>query len=350
MQPEEDTNNEKAAVSKADEQADTHVTTHTLRNLLTSAGALYALSLICVALFITGAYMLQMPARFPTNTVISVEKGQSLDQVATKLQNEQVITSPLAFRFLVQWMGQNSKVVAGQYYFQEPHSVISVAERISSGEYGLVPHAVTIPEGATTFQMARILEDKLGEDNFDSQVFLQHAVPLEGYLFPDTYSFLPTTEEKKIVKTMHENFQRHIQQLRPEIDESAYSLPEIVIMASLLEKEARTTRSRRMVAGILYNRLEQDMRLQVDAVFTYINGKSTFDLTLADLSNDSPYNTYRYKGLPVGPIANPGMDSLKAAVNPANTDYMYYLSDMEGQMHYAENFEEHKQNKRRYLN
>ena len=121
-------------------------------------------------------------------------------------------------------------------------------------------------------------------------------------------------------------------------------------MASLLEKEARTTESRRIIAGILWKRLEIGMLLQVDAVFGYIINKGSLQLTLEDLSIDSPYNTYRYKGLPIGPIANPGLDSLQAATMPILTDYLFYLSDKEGTMHYSETFEEHKRKKRLYLN
>lgn len=310
---------------------------------------LYAVSLLAAATFITGAYLVQIPQSFPTNTVVTVEKGQSVDEVAQHLQQQHVITSPAVLSMLIRTWYENEKIVAGEYYFQKPRSVFTVARRLSQGEYGLVPYAVTIPEGATSFQIAEILENKLGANNFDKETFLKYATPLEGYLFPDTYSFLPNTEEKEIVTTMQKNFQRHVETIRDEMRSSDRSLGEVVIMASLLEKEARTTRSRRIIAGILWKRLRMDMRLQVDAVFTYINGKSTFDLTYEDLRNESLYNTYRHKGLPVGPIANPGMDALTAAVNPIETDYLFYLSDMQGDMHYAENFEEHKINKRRFL-
>jgi UPF0755 protein len=313
------------------------------------AFGIYLVSILVAVLCITGAYLIQIPNYFPTNTVVTVKKGQSIQEVATHLQKRRVITSPFVFRLLVEKWNKSDTVVAGEYYFQKPRSVFAVARRLSDGAFGLVPHAVTIPEGATSFQIADLLEDKLGEKNFDTQEFLHHARPLEGYLFPDTYSFLPNTDEREIVKTMQQNFHQQIDTIREKIQSFGKPLRDVVVMASLLEKEARTTKSRRIISGILWKRLRMDMRLQVDAVFTYINGKSTFDLTYDDLRNDSPYNTYRYHGLPAGPIANPGLDSLKAAIHPTKTDYLYYLSDMQGNMHYAKNLEQHKANKRLYL-
>lgn len=120
-------------------------------------------------------------------------------------------------------------------------------------------------------------------------------------------------------------------------------------MASLLEEEARTTETRKMVSGILWKRLSAGMPLQVDAVFPYIIGKNTFEITLKDLEFDSPYNTYKYKGLPPGPISNPGKDSILAAIYPTKSDYWFYLSDKNGLMHYAITFDEHKINKAKYL-
>jgi UPF0755 protein len=120
-------------------------------------------------------------------------------------------------------------------------------------------------------------------------------------------------------------------------------------MASILEAEARTTETRKIISGILWKRMEIGMPLQVDAPFQYIIGKNTFQLTTNDLKFDSPYNTYKYKGLPPGPIGNPGLDAISATVNPIKTNYLYYLSDVRGNMHYAKTFAEHVINKEKYL-
>jgi len=121
-------------------------------------------------------------------------------------------------------------------------------------------------------------------------------------------------------------------------------------MASILEGEALTTSDRKLVAGVLWRRLEIGMPLQVDATFSYVNGKTTFELTLDDLKIDSPYNTYKYKGLPPTPINNPGLNSINAALYPTKTKYLYFLSGNDGKMHYARTFEEHKRNRQLYLN
>jgi UPF0755 protein len=131
---------------------------------------------------------------------------------------------------------------------------------------------------------------------------------------------------------------------------STHSLKDSIIMASILENEARTTESRKIIAGILWKRLYLGMPLQVDSTFSYINGKNTYDLTLDDLKINSPYNTYLYKGLPPGPISNPGLDAINDAIYPTKTPYLYFLSSKSGDMYYAKTFEEHKRNKELYLN
>lgn len=125
--------------------------------------------------------------------------------------------------------------------------------------------------------------------------------------------------------------------------------PEIIIMASLLEKEAKTEQDRKIISGILWKRLDVGMPLQVDASLNYINGKTSAEMTQKDLNQDSPYNTYKYKGLPLTPICNPGLDAISVALNPISSPYWYYLSDKNGIIHFAKTFEEHKENKFKYL-
>ena len=148
---------------------------------------------------------------------------------------------------------------------------------------------------------------------------------------------------------MNNNFNEKIAST-PSIATSTFKLKDIIIMASLVELEARTTESRKIIAGILWKRLSLGMPLQVDSVFLYINGKNTYELTTMDLKIKSPYNTYLYKGLPRGPIGNPGLDALQSTVDPTKTKYLYFLSSHDGAMHYAKTFEEHKRNREKYLN
>ncbi|MBI3075161.1 MAG: endolytic transglycosylase MltG, partial [Parcubacteria group bacterium] len=151
-------------------------------------------------------------------------------------------------------------------------------------------------------------------------------------------------------RAMRENFFKKIKPLETAIGDSGKNLHEILTMASLLEEEARAADTRRLIAGILWRRLKIGMPLQVDATFMYINGKNTFELTLEDLADDSsPYNTYTHKGLPPGPITNPGLDSIVAALYPKENPYLFYLADLSGTTYYSRTFDEHKEKKFRYL-
>ena len=148
---------------------------------------------------------------------------------------------------------------------------------------------------------------------------------------------------------MQNNFLVNIDSI-PGLATTTYKLGDIIIMASILEAEARTTESRKIIAGILWKRLKLGMPLQVDSTFSYINGKNTYELTLDDLQIDSPYNTYKYASLPPGPIGNPGVDAINSALNPTVTKYLYFLSSKSGKMYYATTFEQHIKNKELYLN
>ena len=170
----------------------------------------------------------------------------------------------------------------------------------------------------------------------------------EGYLFPDTYFISPAIKPEDLIEKMSINFNEKIPNISG-ISTTTYKFEDVIIMASILEREARTMESRRIIAGILWKRLKIGMPLQVDSSFLYINGKGTFELTLDDLKTDSPHNTYKYKGLPVGPIGNPGEDSIFAAIHPIETKYLYFLTGHDGKMYYGKTFDEHKKNKAKYL-
>jgi len=292
--------------------------------------------------------LFKAPSGFPVGRLIEIEKGMALSDISKHLKNSSVIRSELLFESFVTMLTGDDGAMSGEYFFVDPVSSWNVAKKITKGEYGLTPVKITIPEGSTVYDTARLFEDKFPD--FDSVEFLKIVVNKEGYLFPDTYLFLPNVKADQVVREMEENFKRKLYEIREDIMMFDKPLDDIIIMASILEKEARTTQSRRMISGILWKRIEIDMPLQVDAVFPYINGKNTYTLTLKDLKIDSPYNTYKYKGLPVGPISNPGLDSIMAAVNPEGSENLYYLSDRVGNMYYAKDFDAHKKNKRLYLN
>lgn len=303
--------------------------------------------IICfIFLFVVTGYALSAPKYFPSFTIFSVSKGSSLSAIAESLKDGGYIRSEFLFKAIVRAVFFSGRsAVAGDYVFEEPMSVLRLARRIVVGNFNLLAVKITIPEGLNKFEISEILEKNL--PSFNKEEFL--AMAKEGYMFPDTYFFMPNITTDGIVYTLENNFNQKIQSVNEQIEKFGKPLDDVIKIASILETEARTTETRRTIAGILWKRLEKDMPLQVDVSFKYINGKTTFELTSDDLDIDSPYNTYKYAGLPPTPISNPGLDSIKAASDPLNTDYLYFLSDHEGNMHYGVTFEQHKENKFRYL-
>ncbi|HEY4521955.1 MAG TPA: endolytic transglycosylase MltG [Candidatus Paceibacterota bacterium] len=205
---------------------------------------------------------------------------------------------------------------------------------------------ITIPEGYTVAQMGELFEKSR---LFSKEEFEKVAKNDEGFLFPDTYKFFKNTTPKKVVEKMKNNFNTKVAEFLPEIERQKKSLRDIIIMASIIEREVHNMDDRGLVSGILWKRIQKGIGLQVDASLTYILGKTSAELTADDLKIDSPYNTYKYRGLPKGPISNPGKEAIFAAVFPVSSSYLFYLSDKDGITHYAVDFEGHKLNKLRYL-
>lgn len=293
------------------------------------------------------AICVRPPAAFPVRTIIIIKENAGLNEIVKQMYDMKVIRSPLLLRTAVIFKSGQRGVLAGNYYFEHPVGVFDVASRLTRGLFGLTPLRVTLTEGMTVSQMAVVLEDRLID--FDTNKFLELAKPKEGYLFPDTYLFLPNAKPADVIDILENNFADKIKSIDDKIKVFNKPIKDVVIMASILEAEARTTETRKIIAGILWKRLVLGMPLQVDAPFQYIIGKNTFQLTVADLQYDSPYNTYKYKGLPLGAIGNPGLDALVATVTPIKTPHLFYLSDIRGNMHYAKTFEEHVLNKEKYL-
>lgn len=288
------------------------------------------------------------PNDFVSGKLIVIEEGETLSHVAMRFEDEHVVRSSFWLQAMVTMLGGERSIQAGDYYFPSRTGLGNIVWRLRAGDFGLESLRVTIPEGSSILDIAEILGNSLTV--FDKEAFITLAESREGYLFPDTYLFLPNITERRIAKIMNDTFLGRIQTLDEEIIAFGRPVDEVVTMASILEREAYTMESRRIIAGILWKRIEIGMPLQVDATFDYVNGKNTFELTLEDLKIESPYNTYRNIGLPPGPIANPGIDALMAAVTPIESDYLFFLSDKNGTVHYSATFEEHKQKKVLYLN
>jgi len=287
------------------------------------------------------------PPGFPTGSIVIVARGASAPEVAAELAGANVIKHPGLLRLILRVSGASLHVQEGPYLFTAPENLFVVAYRLATGDYGLPPVRLTFPEGETARDVAARVSEAFS--TIPESDFLQAAQPYEGYLFPDTYFFLPSASVNSIVQTMRTNFNTKTAPLSDDIQASGHSLSDIITLASLVEREARTVANKRVVAGILWNRLERGMPLQVDAVFGYIYGRDTYSPSFADLKVDSLYNTYTHTGLPPGPIANPGLESIDAALHPTKTDYLYYITGKDSLMHYAKTYAEHQANQRKYL-
>lgn len=286
--------------------------------------ALYILGSIAF-LFFAYLLFLSAPWDFQPGAIVKIERGNSLRDVSLKLKGERIIRSRLTFEALVIIYGGERHIVYSDYLFENKLPVFEVARRITKGEHHLPPIAVTIPEGYNNAQIGDAFASRLTD--FDKNKFFSEAGGMEGYLFPDTYFFFSTNNEQDVLKSMSENFGKKIAPLRGVILSSGRTEKEIIVMASLIEREAKGDSDRGSISGILWKRLDASMPLQVDA---------------------AP-ETYKTKGLPERPISNPGLASIKATLYPEKSPYLYYLHDKNGDIHYARNFEEHKINKRKYL-
>lgn len=280
-----------------------------------------------------------------TQKIVSISYGQTVNDIAIELKEEHVIRSTFVFKALNRFVSifGDTPIQSGDYAFMS-ENIFTVYSRLLRADYGLVPVKITFPEGITSYDMADILATRM--IHFNKQKFIALAQPYEGFLFPDTYFFMPTMDEAAIVKALLDTF---TQKTKSVVTNNTSLATSTVILASIVEAEARQTDTRRIVAGILLKRLELGMPLQVDATFRYINGKTTATLTADDLKIKSPYNTYVNKGLPVGAINNPGLDAIDATLNPRATPYLYFLTDDQDVMHYAVTFKEHVANKIKYL-
>jgi UPF0755 protein len=241
-------------------------------------------------------------------------------------------------------------IQAGDYTLRGDWSTLEIAQSMTKGSQD---QWVTIREGLRKEEIAELFADF---PEFDADEFLQFVQEDEGKLFPDTYSFPITVNAKTVYNTLSDRFQEIVTENK--IDTEAkldkLTLDQVVTLASLLEREAQTEEDMKIVAGIINNRLRIGQPLQIDATMQYAkgvdkNGEWWSPPQSADKQINSPYNTYLVSGLPPGPISNPGLRALKAAVSPTVTNYFYYITDSKGVMHYAEEYEEHLENIRKHL-
>jgi UPF0755 protein len=306
-----------------------------------------SLALVFVLIFIMIIKAVFPPADFPTMPFYHVDRGKSVSQVAEELKAKNFIQSPLTFKIFMRLLGGEKRMQVGTYFFRQPTSALNIALKLTHRFLGYKPIVITVFEGMSNAKIANLLNKKIA--NFPKSEFLDKVSLLEGRLFPDTYFFSPNSKVDEIIYELNQNFEEQISKVRVDILRSGKTLDQIIIMASLIERETNTAEDRRIVSGILWKRISIGMPLQVDATFEYFTNKNTYTITRQEMKKDSPYNTYTNKGLPPTPIANPGLDSIKAAIDPTYSPYLYYLTGRDGKMYYAEDFTGHKKNRRLYL-
>ncbi len=290
---------------------------------------------------------LAAPAGFPTPYHLTIESGQTLFSISHELYDAHVIRSTRLFEVFMIALDSEKRVSEGEYYFEKPVSAFEIALRISGRQFGIDRKRVTFPEGFTNKQMAARLEQTM--PGFDTELFLMLAKEYEGYLFPDTYSFFPSITPDVVVGVLKRNFATQTMDLESSFLTSNRKRSDVIIMASIIEKEANKAEEMPVIAGILWKRIDEGKALQVDAPFLYTLGKASSELTRKDLASNSLYNTYTHKGLPPTPISNPGLDAIKAALAPVDSPYYFYLHGSDGVVHYATTYKEHQKNIALYL-
>lgn len=298
-----------------------------------------------------------------------VVPGRSTKQVAGELEQQGVISNALLFRMYLEYTGRAGKIQAGTYNLSAALPLREIARLLTEGR--VLPNEVrlTVIEGWDLRDIAGALAN-LGLVS-EQEFYGVAGTPLdknslEGYLFPDTYFIAKNSTAEEVVKKMKANFDRKVDEaLRAEIKKQNRTLAEVVTLASIVEREVgrnvkkgtalsreereRVAEERRIVAGIFLNRIAARLPLESDATVAYITGSNENRATLEETKINSPYNTYRYRGLPPGPIANPSLDSIRAAVNPMTTNYLYFVTDELGVAHFARTLAEHQANRARYL-
>jgi UPF0755 protein len=317
-----------------------------------SLGARLLLLIILVALALLGtglyAYMLNKPPRaFEAPTAVTIEPGTSIRAITAHLEESSVVRSKTLLYYVLSFFYEPTDVKASTYVFEAPLTTMEVAKRLVLGDFDNDLVKFTHYEGERATSIADNAAATL--KNFDKEHFLERAIPLEGKLYPETYHIPETFTADELIDIMVQTFTEKTESIQLLIDTSTLTFEEVLVLASILEREANSPESMKIVSGILQDRMAVGMPLQADASIEYILDKPLKELTPEDLQIDSPYNTYLNRGLPPTPIGNPGIDAITAALQPEKTDYVYYITDNDGVFHYAATYDEHLNNIEKYL-
>jgi UPF0755 protein len=297
-----------------------------------------------------------MPVGGRGDVFVEIPRHSSAERVAEILQEKKVVRSAFAFRLLARLARRSTALKPGAYQLSPSMSSLEIIRKISSGD--VAARWVTVPEGFTIRQIAAHVE---AEHLCNADDFLQKATTggrafktdfpspganLEGYLFPDSYLIPVKSSDDAIIAAMLDCFSRKVSKpLGAEIAKSGMTMNQVITLASLIEKEAKVDKDRPLISAALRNRLAKHMRLDCDATVLYALGRHKKRVLYKDLRIDSPYNTYLNFGLPPGPIASPGLESIKAALHPASVDYLYYVAKPDGSHIFSRTMAEHERAK-----
>lgn len=321
-----------------------------------------------ILLFVAGAGLLSLALEMwyfsktptgidSTDKIVVIATGDSLDSVADRLQQKSVITSRTKFRLLAKVKGLDIRIKAGEYHLSAVMAPLEILDRVVTGK--IVLHRLTIPEGYNLKQIARAAEkagfgpaSQFMEAAVDPKLLKQldvEANSLEGYLFPDTYRFAAHATATAIISAMVEQFHAvFTPAMKTRTGELGLTVHQVVTLASIIEKESSHGAELPLISSVFHNRLKKGMLLESDP--TVIYGIKDYDgnITRKHLATVTPYNTYRIKGLPPGPIASPGLAAIRAALNPAESKYLFFVSKNDRTHYFSTNYNAHKQAVQKY--
>ncbi|MFA6271905.1 MAG: endolytic transglycosylase MltG [Patescibacteria group bacterium] len=307
-----------------------------------------------------------------------IESGEGVKKISANLETEGLSRNDFIFRTYIWLKHYESKLKAGDYYIPQNLNMMELANLLVSGDALSRERLVTIVEGWSSTEIATYMADfaeadgKISKSEYIDEFLTvvntvdSHSIipdktydflsskpvdqGLEGFLFPDTYRIFKNSDPAHLIEKMLDNFDVKLtQEMRDEISRQGKTIYDIITLASIVEKEVRTTADKKIAAGIFYTRMANEIPLESDATVNYITGKSALQPTFADTEIQNPYNTYENRGLPPGPISNPGMDSIVATIYPEDSDYLYFLTKEDGTTVFSKTYDEHLQNKAKYL-
>lgn len=283
---------------------------------------------------------------------INIPKGYLLNDLSHSLKENKMIRSEIIFKYYYRLI-YGGDIQAGNYYFENSSSIFNLANRFSNGIFKIKQIKITIPEGLDSKDISYLLLKNI--PNFDVAFFLGLANKYEGYLFPDTYYLDQNSNPSSVLDTLRATYARRKIEIMKELNETEKKYFEkeenkIIIIASILEKEAATSYDRKMISDIIIRRMNSNYPLQIDATLGYIMHKGSLELTSDDLKIKSPYNTYLNKGLPPTAISNPGKETIIDVIRPIKNNFWFYLSDKDGKIYYSTTYDEHLVKRAKYLN